>query len=433
MEGGTALRVRNDSRQRDFMVAGAAVAGILLLSLYLSSSLLGQLRQLPASESTTIVPILWESTNFNMSNGETPVQAAAQFKATFIFRGTFQWGIEGVRAGPESSTPLFLKTSNGIKALKKSNPGMLFEGGFGTQFLPTNATWPNGTALSTAAFNDMVGKNATGGWLRLDGYDGYLPNLDSATYRTYVALWSERQIDEGVDGMFFDDPYAYANYLVNVEHQDPATVFNQYAGDMNSLVQVLKAYASAHGRTFFATINSGRCDAIQDQLKYPAMISFVSYFTCSPDVEDFDAATNPSLQPVENFSLLKSSVTAVVGVPIMVFIDWPTQQDALLSLTTQQQVRVLTNLYYQLKANGIIFVFDVFHHSPLYDSAAEGTYAALLQLATTGGGNITASSSSSSSSSGLVAAPGLLAIPLFASYPYPRSKRRGWIRCTDLA
>jgi hypothetical protein len=373
------LKVRNNFRNLTIVITLLAVGGILL-SLYVSSSL-GQSRQSPASASAAIVPILWESTNFNMSNGETPVQAAAQFKANFIFRGSFQWGFQGVHAGPESSTPLFLKTSHGIASLKESNPHLLFEGGFGTQFLPRNVTWVNGTAISDAAFNDMVGKNSSGGWLQLYGYEGYVPDLASPTFRTFVAQWSERQIDEGVDGMFFDDPYLYADYLVNVEHQDPTTVYDQYAGYMSSVVQSLKSYGSGQGRAFFATINSGWCDHVQGQLQYPSLIKFVSYVSCSADMRDFNATANPSLSPVENFTQLKASITAAVDVPIMVFVDWPGQQSALLKLTTQQQIRVLTNLHNQLEESGMIFVYEVFHHLPTYDSVAEGTYSALLQLA----------------------------------------------------
>jgi len=79
-----------------------------------------------------------------MSNGETAVQAASQFNANFIFRGTFQWGLTGVKAGPESSTPLFIKLSESIKALKQSNPSLVYEGGFGTQFLPRTMLRPMG-------------------------------------------------------------------------------------------------------------------------------------------------------------------------------------------------------------------------------------------------------------------------------------------------
>ncbi len=327
-----------------------------------------------------MVPILWESTAFNMSNGETAVQAASEFNANFIFRGTFQWGLSGVRAGPESSTPLFLKYVENIKALKQGNPNLVYEGGFGTQYLPRNDVWPNGTAISDVDFNSMVGKNSTGGWLQLEGYDGYVPDLASPTFRAFVVQWSERQIDEGVDGVFFDDPYTYANHLVGVEHQDASTVYGQYGGYMASVVQSLKSYASAHGRTFFATINSGRCVNIQGQLQYPALLSFESYFTCSAADEDFNATANPSLQPVENFTQLKASVTAVVNVPMMVFIDWPGQQAALGSMTTQQQITVLTNLGDKLKASGVPFVYHLYHHVPLYDSVAEGTYSTLLQL-----------------------------------------------------
>src|SRR4029077_14743424 len=133
----------------------------------------------------------------------------------------------------------------------------------------------------------------------------------------------------------------YADYLVNVEHQDPATVYAQYAGYMSSVVQSLKSYGSEQGRTFFATINSGWCDRVQTQLQYPSLIRFVSYVSCSADMRDFNATANPSLSPVENFTQLKASITGAVDVPIMVFVDWPGQQSALLSLTTQQQTRVL--------------------------------------------------------------------------------------------
>jgi hypothetical protein len=373
------LKVRTNSRRLTIAVA-LLVAGGIVLSLYLSVSL-GHSRPLSVPPSSSLVPILWESTVFNMSNGETAVQAATQFHANFIFRGTFQWGYTGVRAGPESSTPLFIKTSHSIKSLKQSNPHLVYEGGFGTQYLPWNATWVNGTAVSSVAFNSMVGKNSSGGWLQLEGYNGYIPDLASPTFRTYVVQWSERQIDEGVDGIFFDDPYAYAIYLVSVEHQDPSTVYNQYAGYMNGIVQVLKSYASTFGRAFFATINSGRCDEFQVQQQYPVLISFVSYVSCSPETGDFNATTNPSLQPMEDFAQLKASITATVNVPIMVFVDWPDQQNALSNLTAEQQITALTNLDHQVRSSGMLFVYDVFHHVPVYDSVSEGTYSTLLQLA----------------------------------------------------
>ena len=337
-----------------------------------------------------MVPILFEATIDNMSNGETALQAATQFNANFIFRGTFQWGMKGVQAGPESSSSVFMKTSDSIKSLKQSNSHLIYEGGFGAQFLADNDTWVNGTALSNASFNDMAGKNASGGWVPLAGYPGYIPDLASQTFRTFVVQWSERQIDEGVDGMLYDDPYAYAMYLVNVEHQNATVVYNQYAGYMNSVVQALKSYASAHGKTFFATFNSARCDTIQGQLQYPAVFSLVSYVTCSPDAQDFNATSNPSLEPVENFGRIKAAISAVVDLPIMVFIDWPTQQWALANLTAQQQMTALTNLDYQLKSSGMPFVYEVYH-SPHYDSVSEGTYSTLLQLAKAGGGSTSTS------------------------------------------
>ena len=91
------------------------------------------------------------------------------------------------------------------------------------------------------------------------------------------------------------------------------------------------------------------------------------------------------MQPVENFTQLKASITAVVNVPIMVFIDWPDQQFALGNMTTLQQVAVLTNLANKLDASGLPFVYHVYHHVPLYDSVAEGTYSTLLQLNKEGG------------------------------------------------
>lgn len=334
------------------------------------------------SPSSGLVPILWESTTFDLSNGETPVQAAAAFHANFLFRGTFQWGLGGAQVGPESSSPLFAHLSQSIRALKHSDPGLIYEGGYGTQYLPTNATWPNGTAVAPPSLAGMIAKNSTGGLMT--GYTGYVPDLASQEYRTYVVQWSERQVDEGVDGIFYDDPYQYASYLVNVENQNATVVYNAYAGYMDSVVKAVQSYASAQGRSFFATINSGTCDEIQDQLDYPATINFVSYVSCSADAADFNATSNPSFQPVENFTQLRAAITAMVDVPIMVFIDWPTQQFALGNLTTSQQDTVLTNLYHSVESSGMAFVFEVFHHSPRYDSVAEGTYSTSLRLAAGG-------------------------------------------------
>jgi hypothetical protein len=90
-------------------------------------------------------------------------------------------------------------------------------------------------------------------------------------------------------------------------------------------------------------------------------------------------------QPMEDFAQLKASITATVNVPIMVFVDWPDQQNALSNLTTKQQITALTNLDHQVRSNGMLFVYDVFHHVPIYDSVSEGTYSTLLQLAAESG------------------------------------------------
>ena len=331
--------------------------------------------------SHAFLPVIYEPTTQNASNGESALQLLKGLTTTFVFRGIFQWG----KSSPIAAD--FSGVTNNIHNLKQAIPGLIYEGGIGAQYFDKKSTWTNGSIISTADFTSMVARNKQGGYLTFPGSSGYVPDLASPLYQKYLEQWSEKQIDAGVDGIFFDDPFYYAQYKVNVLHANASTIYQEYANylyyNQNSVVKELRSYATAKGRPFFVTINAGRCNSLLTFFtKYPFTLQPNDYISCSFALNDFNANSNPSLQVTEDFNAIKQAAQNIMhkNVPIITFIDWPSEMNMFKKLTTQQQITVLSNIYATTKSQGIYFALPVLVKGQHYDALGNGTYDAMTRL-----------------------------------------------------
>lgn len=352
-----------------------SVACPLLIFLWLTHVVTGH--KVLGTTTVALVPAIYEPITHSSSNGKTSVQLLRNMGVNFVFRGTFQWG--------KGSTSMhdFMTVSSIIQQFKKAVPHLIFEGGIGTQYLSINSIWPDGSTISSSDFASMIGGKTT------FVYDasGYYPDLASQVFRKYLVAWGKRQIDEGVDGMFFDSPFGYVERKAKTLHYTQAQevqAYKQYASYLyngtDGVVKNLRAYAATKGKKFFVTINAEQCKyVVSFYAKYPYMIQPNDYVSCSLEDSDF---TNPSLIPVENFGSLKTTIRSVMkkDVPIFVFIDWPHQMTYFKKLTTRQQSTLLTNIYKATKVQGMYFALPVYTSGAAYDSVAWGTYSTMLSL-----------------------------------------------------
>ena len=325
-----------------------------------------------------LVPAVYEPISQSSANGDTAKKLLGGLGTDFVFRGVFMWG-NGL------ADVSFKALAANIDQLRDQTPHLLFEGGIGTQFLEPGSTWANGSPISTSDFDNMIAMDKSGHFLLYNGGPGYVPDLASALYRSYVIGWGEKQIDAGVDGLLFDDPYIYADYQVAEMGQNPGETYKNYSGYLfsnpDAVVRSLRAYAASKGREFFATTNLGTCDATRAFIaNYPYAVQSNDYISCSFETQDFDPHANPSLVPKDDFGGIVTTIRKFTRRPIITFIDWPSQMTLFQELSTQQQITALTNIYRATKMHGLYFALPVYVAAQNYDAAADGTYGAMARL-----------------------------------------------------
>lgn len=370
------------------MYISIGLVGIIFLAFLFITSVYKAVLGISVTKSTAVhtkvfhlQPVIYESTLRNTATGQTAVQLLKSVGTTFVFRGTFQWGSGSV------DPAYFRKIKNNITQLKQAMPGIRFEGGIGTQYLAQGSIWPDGTPLSSSDYAAMCGHDKAGNCLNFPGANGYTPDLASARYRKYLVEWGERQIDEGIDGMFFDSPFSYAKYKVNTLGYNAMQTYKIYAGYLyngqDGVVKNLRTYALSKGRKFFDTINAETCNqAVSFFSNYPYMLQPNDYISCSFEQADFNLHSNPSLSVSENFAAIKRALIKLMkkNVPIIAFIDWPGQMTPFEKLTTQQQATILKNIYDATKINGVSFALPVYISGASYDSTWYGTYRSMVKL-----------------------------------------------------
>lgn len=348
-----------------------AVFGGLASSGFLHNFLLQQTNTTvlgTTSQKPSFLPILYETTSSN----KQATGILTQLGTTFVFRGTFRWG---------TGTPTFdSHAAASIKALKAANPKLVFEGGIGTQ----------------------------------------LYNLEDTSNRHEAIGWGEKQIEEGVDGMFFDNPYVvygisstYVNALFN----------GDYGSNGYGVIRTLRNFADAnYHRKFFAVINTNCDDFIGSNSlwhRYPYAIQQTDYVSCGifPDATSIQYGY-PYFLKTENqyaqyFSTLKANVLQVMGktVPVMVYIDWngcPAGESYhgpqpshggdgqyfdtgymgyYERLSTSDKSKLLTTLYNSAQQAGVSFVLPAHVGGACsYDAVGDRLWDTLLSLV---GGGIT--------------------------------------------
>jgi len=340
---------------------------VLSLLLMMPLSVVNAVGSVTLGVSRKVVAV-YSPTSAKASDGRTSTQLLQG--ANGVMCGFLKWGIT-----PTSIYP-FLETQ--ISNMKLSMRGLVYQGGIGTEYLLQGDTWADGSAISQSAFNSMLARDASGNPIPFA--DGYLPDLASSAYRDFLVGWSKKQVDAGVDSMFFDGIYYYANYRIYVMGQNHDQTLTQYSGYFKVIADQLKSYAGSKGTRVFITLNNGYGGDIK-------LHPYQDFATVSFSPQDFD----PPFTPHENWAQIKADAAQAMGrpVPIVAFIDWAgslvgTPLSKLASLSSADQVTVLRNLDASTKAAGVFFAYPVYGGDTVYgkyDSVKYGTYNTIVALA----------------------------------------------------
>jgi len=206
----------------------------------------------------------------------------------------------------------------------------------------------------------MVGKNSSGDGFSY-GDSTIRPRLgEPGPFRAFVIQWSKRQIDEGSMACSLTTRTTYADHLVNVERQNASKSTHQYRGIHESTVQSLSLRLRAwqdflrDDQLRKVRQHTGTCC---DTPAAPELCILLHLLV--PLTKTLNATANPSLRPLENFTQLKASITAVVNVPIMVLHrigqassrSWQDDHPAANSSPHEP--------WQQTKASGLPFVYHV--------------------------------------------------------------------------
>jgi len=324
------------------------------------------------------VPAMYETTIALAQDGRGAAQLLPPTHTDFIMRGWMKWGTGLNRYYPQ------LKSS--VSQLKTIMPDVIYEGGISAQFVDPHDTWSSGLKISASDFNMMLAYDISGQPIPL-AY-GYMPDLASLVYRKYLTGWCQKQINAGVDAIFFDGVYGYAEYKINTMGQNPDVVNSQYTGYYKTVVDNLKSYAASRGRQFLAARSGGvLAAAVGIYQQYPVLLRADDFIHGSFNILDF----SPPFVPVENFVKIKSQLTQAKGssVPIIMYFDWVgadpnTQMSKFAALSTADQVTVLKNIDAATKAAGILFAYPVYGGDTSdgkYDSVKYGTYDTIVGIA----------------------------------------------------
>ena len=310
----------------------------------------------------------YQQTNWMSHDGRNATQLLAGMDADFVMRGWFKSVIE--------SPNWFVTLQNSISELKAARPSIIYEGGISASTIISGDTYADGTAISPADFSCMQAKDVNGNPITHNA--GYLSDLACPAYQTFLTGWCERQIDAGVDALFFDEVYTYAGYKIRQLGADPASTYNQYEGYFASLVSTLKSYASSKSRSLLVTTNGGYATRLHPT-SYDVTYQAQDFLTFSIGLNDFV----PPFNLQENWAQLKQ--TLGLNLPIMAFIDFsnPGQDTAMTrfaKLSTQDQITVLKEIDAATRAAGVLFAYPIFL-AHAYDATAAGTYDTIVSLA----------------------------------------------------
>lgn len=326
---------------------------------------------------------LYEPTLRSNYLGQSALTVLSPMNIDFLMRGFFKWGYH-----PNANLIYSLLALNIIE-LKQAKPNLLYQGAITASRIDTIDTWPDFiTPLSNDDINNCKCYDTSGNAIPFLG--GYMADIASPIFRNFIVGWAKKQIDAGVDAMFFDERLKCAEIKIS-QGADLVTTLNQYAQYFQEIADSVRAYASSQSKKVYITTNS---NAIFFQPQ------FISYIASSYNMLDFITMSfnknnfYPPYMPQENWIQIKYLVDSIMGrsVPVIVFIDWTENcYDCQLTLFSQLSSNLQNTLLHRLdsatKSAGVIFAYPVYGgnasaiNDSLYDAMKFNTYDTIVYMA----------------------------------------------------
>jgi len=269
----------------------------------------------------------------------------------FIFRGNLHFG-------REQSTPEFRQAfTQIITMLKAAKPTILVQGGT-AQCIVVRADDLDpytGQPLTEEQLMNMVLRDPnTGEPLRDPLGRTYVPDITKEITRDFVVGMAQREIDCGVDSVFFDDPY-YGARRIGL----PESSYDPYLLD---IFQRTRDYAATQGKQLLITANN------QFNILRLAKPDYVATICPGVDICTIGWAIHPeTLELIWDIDY-PTAVTMIKNklgdIPIHCFMDyaWRIRQMPLTvfgsSPLTQQQ-RLIREMDTLARANGILPVYPL--------------------------------------------------------------------------
>lgn len=239
---------------------------------------------------------------------------------------------------------------------------------------------------------------------------GYFPDINNPEFQELLMSWVKKQIDAGVDAIWFDLLFYQASYFLQATCTKPknqcaslpdfdfaAPAVQQSFYSAVKIVDDTHSYAQSVGKKVYvgSWANSIYYSQARPDLYIQPTLDFVTITTqdSSNGLNEFETG----LYDDAFWSEFKTDVSKGFGnIPIFVFLDWgfsnsPTEIFARMSTSEQQNALVSASQYF--KSKGIVFVYPV-HGGTVATGAASSwndiisqnysTYNIIKQLMTSG-------------------------------------------------
>jgi hypothetical protein len=263
------------------------------------------------------------------------VDTLSELKPDLVFRAFFKYG-----PSPQAK---YDELKQAIAKLKPRLPNVIVVGGLAPQFVPRNEIDPDtGARIPEETLQEMAFKPESLGI----GFDpdklptyfeampnseifspmgGFFPDMANPKFRELLLRWAQKQIDAGVDAVWFDLPLEVPRFALRaklIDKQHP--VYKRYWDAWQTVAEQTRAYAREnYGKHILISCNGG-----------PTLGN--DFVTLPLPLLNREAFLNGI--PDKYFRDMKAWSRREIGwdVPILAFIDWGATTHSPLGVFSQQ-------------------------------------------------------------------------------------------------